>query len=82
MIRSFPKLASNQKPLKRQLPRSRPMTIALGFNCNEGLVLCADREISNDQFSYYGPKITKISIKDGSVVLAQAGIADDMPVVI
>lgn len=44
--------------LKSRPERKRAtMSIGIALRCQDGLVLCADRELSNDDFSYYEPKV-------------------------
>jgi len=45
------------KPIPRRLPeRKRPMTIAVGFRCTDGLVLAVDSEVSDDSSRYEDEK--------------------------
>jgi hypothetical protein len=74
----IPRLRLELKP--RRLQRSKAMTMAAGFSCRDGLVLCADREIGTDQYKYYENKIfaTHLAPNKGCAVLVYAGFPGTM----
>jgi hypothetical protein len=54
MIRPFPK----PRPFSNRLPRRKRVTIAAGFCCTDGIVLCADsQETIDDYLKVSAPKI-------------------------
>jgi len=53
----LPRPKPRPRPRPRRLPeRKRPMTVAVGFQCKDGIVLAADREISTPSVKVDGPK--------------------------
>lgn len=67
------------KAVFTQRKRSGALTIAIGLRCQDGIVLCADREMANVDYTYYEPKIAAIPLSKGCVLLAQSAVdADDM----
>jgi 20S proteasome alpha/beta subunit len=55
------------------------MTIAIGFRCEDGIVLCSDREMSTPEYSYYDCKISLVGLADAYFLMAQSAYdADDM----
>lgn len=65
------------KPIPRRLPERKRMTIAAGFTCKNGLVLCADTEYTGS-IRQRGPKVWIKDTGDHSrftVALAGAGDA-------
>lgn len=58
------------------------MSIGIVFRCQDGIVLAADREISDSYCSYYQCKLSSIGIKDFYLLMTQAASdADDMPTI-
>ncbi len=54
-----------------------PMTIAAGFVCRDGIVICADSEVTNDLDKYEESKIfTMASVTGPTVVFAGSGWTD------
>src|SRR5208283_1868618 len=64
-------------PQPRPLPRSkltgRRMTIAVGFQCDEGIVLCADTEQTAEPFKQRTRKVVLTSDPEGKHLVAFAG---------
>jgi 20S proteasome alpha/beta subunit len=61
---TIPRLpARQQKPYSPTPKRAKAVTIAAGFRCNDGIVLCADRLITHGgpnesgSFAHYAPKV-------------------------
>ena len=65
--RPFPKL-------KRLPRRPRPMTLIAAFRCrNNGILLCADREINDGISKREVEKIYRISLRECEIFIAGAG---------
>ena len=68
-----------RKPYPERRPRRhedrvpRAMTIAAGFRCKDGIVLCADTQISRGHTKYYEEKIYVNDGQDFAVAFAVAG---------
>jgi hypothetical protein len=61
------------------------MSIALATICQDGLVICADRQLSNPSgFKFYECKLSKIPLapNSGTVVLGYAGSPDTMKIIV
>ena len=54
------------------------MTIAAGFSCRDGLVLCADQQIGTDQYKYYENKVFITNLAKGCAVTVYAGFPGTM----
>jgi NAD(P)-dependent dehydrogenase (short-subunit alcohol dehydrogenase family) len=59
MISTHPRpLLPSPKPIRPQrLPRRKALSIAVGIKCQNGLVVCADREMANADYKCYEAKI-------------------------
>jgi len=55
-----------------KLREVKAMTISLGFNCRDGIVLCADRQLSKGEVKFYEHKIASIDAGDWSLSFAYA----------
>lgn len=68
------------KVLRRQqrlLPRRKAVTIGVGFLCSDGIVLCADRQLTNTGgFKYEENKIFLHGDNAGDVIFSYAGDPD------
>ncbi len=61
-------------PPKPKTPRGKAMTIAAGFRCQDGIILCADRQISSvGRHKYSEEKILPIDGVNWKVALTYAG---------
>lgn len=75
----------NTIPVPRKSKRNgaaRAMTIAAGFRCADGVILCSDTQISTDLTKSYEAKISKIRLAHGTVIVAYAGLRDTMRIVV
>jgi 20S proteasome alpha/beta subunit len=64
-------------PKKPRLPKRKPMTIAIGFNCWDGLVLCADSLESDGVTKSFVNKIWSYETQgEWGIAVAGAGEAD------
>lgn len=64
------------KPKPEQRRRERKLTIATGFRCSDGVLLCADTEHTlGDQLKFSSSKISVIDAKGLMVAIAGAGDA-------
>jgi len=68
-----PMILRPKRPLERPL-----MTIAAGFRCQNGIVLCADSQYTAWYGKYYGAKLFGAFPKNGVVMTAFAGLTDHM----
>jgi 20S proteasome alpha/beta subunit len=60
------------RPDKRE---SKAVTLVAGFRCSDGLVVCADRQVSSpDSIKYYEPKITIEYGFGNSILFAYSGL--------
>ena len=69
MIDMYHKPTYPPKPTPRRTPKA--MTIAAGFKCRDGVLLCADSQITSDQGKTYQAKIFGIN-KPAGVYLPTA----------
>jgi 20S proteasome alpha/beta subunit len=76
----IPKLRPEFKP--RRLQRSKAMTMAAGFSCRDGLVLCADQQIGTDQYKYYENKVFVTNLAKGCTVIVYAGFPATMNTIV
>ena len=59
----------------RKLEAKAAMTVVVGFRCKEGIVICADRQVSSvGSFKYEEQKITKLESAGESIVFAYSGL--------
>jgi 20S proteasome alpha/beta subunit len=59
---------------KEPRPRQgKSMTIAAGFRCSDGVVICTDSEHTAGQAKHYGPKIFEEVAGNGALYVAGAG---------
>lgn len=81
MIRPRPLV---RQPKKQRLSKGKSMSISIATVCTDGLVVCADREISGYGFKFYECKLSKISLDADSraLVLAYVGSSDTMKVIV
>lgn len=66
--------------IRRDLPKARPMTIALGIQTPDGIVLCSDSQLTIPQYMKYSDsKIRIIEYGEGwSVALTYSGDPERM----
>jgi 20S proteasome alpha/beta subunit len=65
MIGPHPKPRPFQRPNSKRLPERKPMTIAIGFLYQDGLLLCADTQFTGN-IKLMGSKILPHKYEDGS----------------
>jgi 20S proteasome alpha/beta subunit len=58
------------KPEPKRLPQVKAMTVAAGFVCSDGIILCADSEHSDDIAKFQRPKVFRFG---DNLVLTGAG---------
>lgn len=62
-------------PSPQLAPRKEAVTIVVGFRCSDGIVICADRQITSEgAFKYHEPKISVEEFDAFSAVFAYAGL--------
>ena len=71
------------QPKPRRFPgRRKAMTIGIGFLCNDGVVLCSDRQITGPSgFKYEEGKIFSSQARDHQLIFSYAGVPDAAKVV-
>lgn len=61
-------------PKPQLLPRRRAVTIVVGFRCVDGIVICADQQVTaSGAFKYHEPKISKEDFDNFTAVFSYAG---------
>lgn len=74
----------NKYPIRklRLAGGAKSVSIAIANICIDGLIICADQQITTPDFKYYESKISQIPLapKKGKVVVAYAGLPDTMKV--
>src|ERR1700682_2543982 len=68
----------SSKPEPARTPKRRTMTVALGFLCHDGIVLCSDRQITKGEMKYEEQKICGISGNGYKIAFTYAGDPDQM----
>jgi 20S proteasome alpha/beta subunit len=77
MFKLPPKPHPYLRPKFKRLPRRTAMTIAAGFYCNEGVVLCADtQETISGYIKTYDGKVSTHVYKNLALCIAGAGSSD------
>lgn len=62
-------------PKPQQAPRKEAVTIVIGFRCVDGIVICADQQITAaGAFKYHEPKISAEDFETFTAVFAYAGL--------
>ncbi len=72
------------KPLPKYIPGLKPerlaerkaVTIGVGITCTDGLVICADRQMTGGGFKYDETKIFRTFTKERVIIFSYAGIPD------
>jgi hypothetical protein len=59
------------KPAPERLPKVKAMTVAAGFLCSDGIILCADSEHADDKAKFQRPKVFRLD--DKGLLLTGAG---------
>lgn len=67
---------SPRKTLHFQLRRRKPLTLAVGFNCTDGILICADQKHTNGVSQFHANKIFEVNGKDVQVLVALSGHID------
>lgn len=62
-------------PKPKPLPKRRIVTIAAGFLCDDGVLVCADSEVSMHTMKANDPKVDWVRLESVKVVMAGAGDA-------
>jgi 20S proteasome alpha/beta subunit len=62
-----------RRPEPQKIARRKPMTIAAGFRCLDGVVICTDSEHTAGQAKFYDKKIFEIKARNAVAYLAGAG---------
>src|ERR1700722_662540 len=77
MFKLPPKLPQYIRPKSQRLPRRTAMTIAAGFFCDEGVVLCADtQETISGYIKTYDGKVSTHIYENLALCIAGAGSSD------
>lgn len=69
------------KPKPGRLPRAKAVTIGLATKCTDGLVMCADTQISTEEFKFYGQKLARLPVPfwpHGEIITTYSGYPETM----
>jgi len=73
----FPPQVNTRLPKKKPVPpQVKSMTIAAGFRCFNGVVLCTDSELTAGQSKYHDKKIFQVEAENAIVYVAGSGHSD------
>jgi 20S proteasome alpha/beta subunit len=75
MIRTLPKQLRRPSPRQRpeRLPKGRTVTTGMGFRCSDGIVVCADTQITWKGHKDYECKVCHLSGHDWTIASVYAG---------